>query len=337
MSYQFSNIDIYRLTLKVLENIPTHREAAKSPDEIIASVAQELSLSYDIVLGLTISNFAYLSLFDVLLWEGKLCKIKSQIPDYFVKSLGWYLANNKTILSNWERDGVSRELAFKDILEKAPYFLKSMEDTRLKISNNENIDSGYSRLQETSVVLIKGLIKGNSYFLHQWDDLSQQFQLIGGKKRVGEEHLETAKRELHEEITQHDLVYGKDYDLILLSNPQQPITYREVSKTYGALTEYRLWVYGVKFNLNQLTLSKFDKWISVNEMRKGLTNDNQSIRNAEICRIIDSILPNGLEGVQVSINKIQKNIHFFDYLEIKPQFLGFLAFDIKSFFQNLFK
>lgn len=239
--------------------------------------------------------------------------------------------NHQKLLSNWERKGTAREIKVTNMLEMAPYFLKMMEQRRLELSEREGISAGHSRFQSVALILIKGLEKGEIYFLHQWDTAAEQYQLIGGRQRPNESHFETAKRELHEEIIRHDLVYGRDYELTLLSNPSQPIKALEISRTFGALTAYEFWIYGVKFKFDQLRLSEIDRWISIDEMKKGITNRGSSISDPKLYRFFDASLPSGIEGVPLSIN-VSQTENYLDFIEMKPKLFGFLTIDIKGIF-----
>lgn len=210
----------------------------------------------------------------------------------------------------------------------APHFLKLMEERRLEISRGNKIEHGYSRLQPVAILLVKGEAKGKPYFLHKWDDIAKQFQLIGGKQRPKEPNIETAMREMVEEVSR-DLRYGRDYELTLLND--KPIQIYEVSRSYGALTLYQFSLYRVQIKIKRLCLSESDKWISIEEMQKGFTKTGRLIRDAKVFRLFDSAIPNGLEKLPATI-KLSNN-DYLDYVEMKPGFWGF-NIDIKRIIQN---
>lgn len=93
------------------------------------------------------------------------------------------------------------------------------------------------------------------------------------EKKDTENHFETAKRELLEELNNYDLIYGKDFILQSLNQNSTPLRKLEISRTYGALTSYEFWLYSVKFNITNFNKSHINRWISLNEMRKGMTYD----------------------------------------------------------------
>jgi len=320
---------MHEVVLRVLETIPSHRESPKASEEISTLVANNQSIPSEIINGVTIATIAFLDIFGVLEWRGHSCRLSHQIPDYFRHSLLWYFGNHQQVLSNWTREGVAREISITNLLDTASHFVKLMERKRLEISNKEEIDSGASRIQPVSVILIKGVEKKKSYFLHQWDDRAEQFQLIGGRKRENELPLDTAKRELHEEISQHNLLYGRDYELLQLQLSSTPINYKDVSRTYGAITAYEFWLYGVKLNLEQLRLSPNDRWILQEEMKNGVTSTGKKIRDPQLYRLFDANILNGIESVPQSIS-ICKTVDYLKFIEFKPEIKGLGSIDLKG-------
>lgn len=323
----------HQVVLRVLGALPSHRETPKTAEEISEFVVEDNSMHSEIINGVTIATLAFLDIFGVLEWKGNTCRLSHQIPDYFRCSLLWYFENHKQVLSNWAREGVAREINITNLLDTASYFVKLMEQKRLEISDKENIDSGASRIQPVSIILIKGEMEKKPYFLHQWDDRAEQFQLIGGRKREDELPLETAKRELQEEISQHNLVYDKDYKLILLQQSNTSISYKDVSRTYGAITAYEFWLYGVKLNLEELRLSPNDRWISQEEMKNGFTSTGKKIRDPQLYRLFDAHIVNGIESVPQSINicKTVDYMKFFECFEIEPEIPYIGKFKVTQF------
>lgn len=329
--------DSYKeLILEIISLIPKCSESPQSVHDIAALAAQKTGMSTDTSLCSANSTMVFLELFGVLDEYDSAYKIKSQIPEYFIKSICWFMAENQHIFSNWDRAGVAREVSASDLSDKAPYFLKSLEISRLRLAELHNIDAGHSRHQAASVMLIKAVRAGKMYFLHQWDEKAQHFQLIGGKVRLNELHSEAARRELQEEISQHNLIEQRDYEMSPLGNPQVPVKCLEVSRTYGALTEYEFWLYAVRFKLKKLKLSHYDRWISIDEMRKGVTKDSKGIFNSDLYRVFEVAIPGGFEGIPISIDSIDIGKSFWDFIEIKPSLFGFINIDLKGVF-SIFK
>lgn len=318
----------------VFAAVSSHRGAPITIDQLTQIVTDSLGCSRSYSEGLVASTLTFLQLMALIEWhENDSFCIPSQIPDYFIHSILWYLEHDQQILSNWDSVGVSREIIGSNLLDKAPYFLKAIEQRRIELSNRLFLEPGYSRIQPGVILLIRTNIGGEPYFLHQWDTKAEQFQLIGGRKRPNEDHLETAKRELAEELTGHDFVYGTDYELAFLNKDRRPMEWSQISRTYGALTHYKLWIYAVKFNIPTLHLSDIDRWISLAEMHDGFTKmDKKKIVNGERLRILETCLQGGLKCIPISIN-IKHTVNFLSYVEIKLRMFG-VSFNLKEFLKN---
>ena len=317
----------------VLGAIPSHNESPKNIEEICDTIENKINHPKEVVYGITLSTLSFLDLFAVLSCDNNRFKLHGQIPDYFINSLCWYLSSNSKIFSNWNRSGASRDIEISNLLDSPPHFLKLIEEKRMAFSDRHNIKLGHSRVQPVAICLIKTTYKGKVYFLHQWDTDASQYQIIGGKQRPNEDNIDTAKRELEEEISKHKLVYNRDYEIIKIN--QTPIESVKVSRTYGALTFYKFYLYSIKFNLNNLILSNIDKWISLDEIKRGTTASNLIIRDPEIYKLFEEQFPGSLENLPDSINH-STVINFWKYIEIKPKFF-WLTFDIKKIFIDLFK
>jgi len=322
--------ETWQAVQKALDLIPSHRASPKEAEEIAQAVAGAVAIPYEMARGIAISTLIFLDTFGVISWRGNCCRIADQIQDYFRHSLSWYIANHQQLMSNWERPGTAREMGISNLLEKAPYFLKLMEERRLALSRLETIEPGYSRVQAAAIILIKCVGKGKTYFLHQWDDRAEQYQLLGGRQRTNEHHFDTAKRELQEEISEHELVYGRDYELMLLN--EEPVKVLEVSRTYGALTAYEFWLYHAKLKMERLRLSVLDRWITMEEMKKGVTGTGKCIRHPHLCRLFDASIQNGMDNVPPSIS-VSQTVKHFDFIEIRPRIFG-ISIDLKGIVQH---
>ena len=305
---------------------------SKNHRKIASNVASELEIEYLSACNFTKAVIAFMDLFGVVLWhDDGLCQIGGQVQNYFINSLNWYFENNQHLMSNWESIGTSDEIKINNLLESSPYFLQIMEKRRLWIQKRTNLKLTPSRNQVVSVVMVKGLLNGKSYFLHQWDKDSKQFQIIGGKQRINEDHFETAKRELMEELCNLNLMYDRDYTLELLNQNNLPLKNIEISRTYGALTAYKFWIYAVKFRLKNLQLPDMDRWISLDEMRQGKTYNGKKVIDTSFYRYRN--LPRGLEYVPLSIN-LKETKKYMDFINVKPR-IWFFEFDLKKLILNI--
>jgi len=302
-------VDWREAILCALNTVPSHREAPKTIGEIAGSLTCGNSSER---LGLAGATVTFLDLFGVLAWEGERCGFKHQIPDYFRHSLAWYLSHGKPLLSNWDRPGTSKTITIDNLLDSAPYFLKALEQRRSDISQHEGLDMGFSRLQPVGVVAIKATIGAAAFFLHQWDKRAEQHQLIGGRQRPDEDQREAAARELREELEAPDLVLGRDYDLKILTSTA--IKFAEVSRTYGAITQYDLWVYSAVFRSPLPPRPSDVTWISAAEMRAGTTLSGGRI--SKLSRLLDGN-PKLLEAIEDSIDNLDE-LELTSRLNIKP-------------------
>lgn len=314
------------LVIGSLEAVPSHREDALSVQEIANHVASECQLDETTTLTGVTTTLSFLDLFDILVWCGDTVKIKGQIPNYFRISLLWYLKNNEKIVGNWDRSGTSKNLRISNLLDRGPYLLRILEERRQHLSAIYSVDPMPSRIQECSVILIKAVKDGKAYFLHQWDQKAERYQMIGGKKRENETSAETARREFLEEIADSDLVYGRDFELNLITTVEEI----DISRTYGALTKYEISVYRAMLNIDKLKLAEPDRWLSIDEVMKGKTNEGKDI--AGLCRKLNAEIPDMLIKMSESI-KLTNSKSLLDYLEAKPGLFG-IRFDLKGFFQR---
>jgi len=321
-----ANSDFNVTIARFLEKIPCDLDLPQSIDEIIATTF-ETTANKERLRNIADAVVSFLDCFGVISWHEQTIRAKSQIPTYFLQSLAWYFRNSETIFANWDRTGTARDIELTNLLDASPYFLKVLEKRRVSLAKMNNHDLGFSRSQSASVILIKTIQRNQQYFLHQWDTKAEQYQLIGGKLRNDETPTEAAKRELFEEISEHDLVYQRDYDLTLLT--ETPIHTTDVSRTYGALTAYEFWLFSATLKFHKLKLAEIDKWLSLDEMRNGLTKTGKRMTDSALCRQFEAVIPSGFSGLEQSIELKRKD--FLSCIEIKPGFWG-INLDIKKLF-----
>jgi|GEM_PF-2184163 len=328
------NDDVLRQLVKSIECIPSHREPPTTLASCVNTVSSESSLEESTTLGLCQAAVAFLSLFGIIQWRNDSSfHIGGQVQEYFRQSLLWYLKNGQEIFGDWTRPGVARDISAVSVLDTAPYFVKALEQRRLEISKRNSLEPGFSRTQPVSILLIRADINDEPHFLHQWDMRAEQFQPIGGRQRENQSELETAMRELDEEIVNHQLVNGRDY--VLQPINEQPVVRLDISRTYGALTLYKYWFFSVSFKMDVLKLSDQDRWLSLSEMRQGVTKKGRSIASSDRIPQFESAISGGLAAVPISI-KVTRTADYLKYVELKPQFFG-LSVDLKQFVIDRFR
>jgi hypothetical protein len=312
---------------ELINIIPKYEDSPISREELTEKYSKKANYSLEYSKGFvdsTIDLFMILGLFSV---QGDRFKLSHQMPHYFLKTLQWYLTNDKVMFENWERSGTAKEIHLSNLHRKAPYLLKILEEKRYHLIKHNNLKETYSREQYCSIGLIKGTYKGKQYFLFQWDNCSERFQLIGGKRREKETPEETMIREINEEISQHELVYKKDYEINKIL--EKSIIQYEISRTYGALTRYVIDLFEVKMFLKDIKLDIIDRWISYEEILKGVTkSDKKDIAGSQLLSVIKENFPNGIGQFHNSFI-IKKKLEIFEALELKPNFFG-IGLDLKK-------
>lgn len=202
--------------------------------------------------------------------------LAGQTQTYYRNNLVWYLKNDQYALCNWDRYGTAADtIHLANILGQAPYFLKAFEERRRQLAKDNKLNAEASREQPCSVVLFKAVLNDKMYLLHQWDQKAERYQLIGGKQRSNETPEETATREALEELSQAHLVPGKS---LFIGHPLiEPIEELKISRTYGALTHYKITVFPATLRVDELLTSESDLWISLPEVIAGKTHKNADI------------------------------------------------------------
>jgi 8-oxo-dGTP pyrophosphatase MutT (NUDIX family) len=317
----------------VLNQIPWHKNNPEwtTKDKLIS--ASKLTCTQDVhfIEGYIESIILILDLFDLIDIKDDSFRIKGQIPFYFINCLKWYITNDEKLISNWDRPGVGHDINVNNLLDKAPYLLKLLEYRKKEICQIKQKPIESSRKQKVSIVLIKTEYKKIPYFLFQWDTRAEQFQLIGGRSREGETEFETAKREFNEEIQLHDFVYNRDYTLEpLISN----IKITDISRSFGALTDYEFSFFLAKIKIKKIKLTEVDRWISIDEMEKGRTKNGKIITDILYFKFFNKNLPDGFKGVDNSLNQNQI-MKFFEHVELKPSFWG-ITINLSTLINSIF-
>lgn len=253
----------------------------------------------EVIDGVCITIVVFLDLLGIIEWDDQKFRLKGQIPYYFRNNLIWYLQNRENIFANWNSKGNGNDFNLENVMGKGCYILYLLEQRRIYLSKKHHYQSGYSRQQDVAITLLKTTFNGKPYFLYQWDKYSKQYQLIGGRRKENEPITDTAIREFKEEVDTISMLHNRDFRIEeLVSN----IEIKEISQTYGALTKYNFSLFWVALTLPQLRMSQLDRWISLDDMKRGKTKDGYSVTNTRFFRLFDQSLPDGFEGVKDSLS-----------------------------------
>lgn len=112
------------------------------------------------------------------------------------------------------------------------------------------------------------------YCLMQFDEKADQFQPLGGKREADDPTVEAALlRELAEELNLDPLASDSCQLVPLVLNKR----YQQVSATLQVITQYEHSFYHVRAIRFPLVVDDLTRWISLNEIRAGVTHDGRKI------------------------------------------------------------
>jgi len=232
-------------------------------------------------------------------------KAASETALYFLASLAAYMDKNLTLISDWERKGANGAHPVTQALSSGTQFLYVMERKR----TTEHGDWTPTRTVFVSQAIIRAKARGKRepMYLMQYDAAAGRYQLIGGRKRSRDQNaLEVMKREIAEELAANHLTYGDDYELHELV---PDLTISELSRTYGAFTEYHFTIYQAIFDRKHLILGPNDRWVNYSELMAGRTKDGALLITAEghnYFQDINERIHGGLQNLPLSIKATQR-------------------------------
>lgn len=297
-----------------LRGIPGHHSNYESVDSLATALSAASGISMDAATAYVNSCVAILSAFDAIIFDSGQLKLRNQVTTYFRDSLVAYLRAEHKILANWDRQGTVGAISVDHLLDRAPYFLRILEDRRLGFDGDDAVPV---RHQPCAVIFIKGEIHGKTCLLHQWDQEAERFQLIGGKCRLQEQPQDTARREFQEELADNSLTLGQDFEISPLGIP--PIEELSVSRTYGALTKYTIHGFKAVIKRHELTLSAADRWLPLDQIRACATEDRLSI--APLLTKFETAVPSLIANLQTSI-VIKAKRSWWDVFMFRPNVYG---------------
>jgi len=291
------------LVASVLRSIPTHEDEPQTIRQIAHTAAQNLDgFTVEEVQPIVDGIVVVLVAFDALTRTDGRYRCRGEIALYFLRSLAWFIANDRPIVNNWMRQGVGDGQSISALLGAAPYVPKLMEHKRLDLAGSNAVPI---RRQRLACVLVKTAVDGRSYYLFEWDRVAAQYQLIGGRIHKDEEPEAAATQEFIEETvgeSRQRLVHRRDFDITALQWVRPPpLDWASVSRTVGALTQYAIWVYGVRLKIDRLQLDESYRWLSVPEMLDGGPIRGRPTTDASLFRLINASLAGGLEQAPLSI------------------------------------
>lgn len=302
-----------RLVCQALAAIPSHREPARSAAEI----ARRLSKACEAVdrpapeeaEAAVRCALAVLDLFGVLATSAEGHRTAGQVATYFLHSLAWYVEHGIPLVDGWQARGIHGESGAL-ALDRAPDFLNAMERRRLAVAARLGLDAPASRHQEAVLILVKGVLDGEVYYLHRFDADARRYQLIGGRVEPGEAPLAAALRELREELG----IAADHAALHPLIVPPARIALTAISPTYGALTDYTFSAFGAMLDARKIILHRSDRWLSVAEMLDEGGQAGRLANDARLMCTLDRCLPGGLRGAPILPVEIRGLPNYHDHV-----------------------
>jgi hypothetical protein len=250
---------------RFLRAIPQSNQPAQRLDVLAAALSMEAAHLYGIAQMLRLFGIVTLTpdkdAIDAADINAVQIQASSQAAKYTLNSLAAYADDGQQIVTDWQTRGLQ-----DDLLANGASFLGQLDAQRLRLSD----DPQPSRVQAVAQVIIKRTNPqtGQPELLFQWDEAASQYQLIGGRKSDDDpDMLTTIQREISEELPGNSLQYGTDYDLkpLLHDQPTAPT----VSRTFGALTQYRFTLYLMTALRQAPVLSADDAWIRLQDAQTG--------------------------------------------------------------------
>ncbi len=277
-----------------LELIPSHRDPPKTEQTLIAELAAKLSLPAAECTGIISAAIGILDTMGMMRSDADGLRLNGQLPQYFVRSLGWFAKHGLPALDGWRQDvaPLSKVLPRGDYFDHAAHVLAAIEARRIRLAIKHGLNAEASRDQSAVVVMIGDGDAQQPRYLHQFDTRADQYQLIGGRIEIGETILMAAKREVVEELgpaAENVLVPDRDFSLKLMYDGKPALVTVETSHTYGALTRYTFYGCTAEWRV-PIRLGPKDRWIPLDEALTGRTHDGVRVGNIRLLeRLADAV------------------------------------------------
>lgn len=217
----------------------------------------------------------------------------SEQASYFLLSSAEYARSSKPILDGWQRNIPMVQSQGGPL--NGPILATAMESARLGWPQATPI-----RRAEIAQVLIKGKFGWGlvDRYLVRWDAKAHSYQLIGGHSRPHDADIEeTMWRELEEETP--GLLSTRINDgLIKLTES----SVNQVSRTYGALTEYKMTFFRASLGTNKPLLTQSERWVTAKELERGKTRKGDPINQVGLAHSMDD-LSQTLQDLPLSFRK----------------------------------
>ncbi|MEW1828478.1 NUDIX hydrolase [Streptomyces sp. NPDC088196] len=215
---------------------------------------------------------------------------------YFLRSLAAYLRSDHTILDNWERA----------VIEAGPYtdgqVLAGPQLLHLAESRRLTLDTDAEPLREVDVVQVVVKVRhrgrgARAQYLLQYDERARQYQLPGGHVRSSDgDRRAAAVRELEEELAGY--VHRPDRDVLTELGTIEAV---QPSRTFGAVTAYRVVLFHLKTDAERLLLGPGARWVAADRLFDPDFRLGHATLNVTALSRLNDMLPGGLQGLPLSV------------------------------------
>ncbi|MFJ3941464.1 NUDIX domain-containing protein [Streptomyces parvus] len=216
---------------------------------------------------------------------------------YFLRALAAYLRSGHELLDNWERAGTVAGPYTDHQALTGPQFLYLAENRRL------SLDPAAVPLREVEVVqvVVKARRRGRggqAHYLLQYDERARQYQLPGGHVRTTDaDHRAAAIRELEEELAGYH--HDPDRDTLVDLGTIEAV---QPSRTFGAVSAYRVTFFQLKTESDRLLLGPGSHWTQEEQILDPAFRIGQASLNVTALSQLDTTLPGGLKGLPLSVS-----------------------------------
>ncbi|MEQ8145659.1 NUDIX hydrolase [Streptomyces sp. OP7] len=215
---------------------------------------------------------------------------------YFLRGLAAYMRSDHAILDNWERPGTDIEPSTVGRALTGPQFLYLAEERRLALDP----DAPPLRHADVVQVLVKAKLRGRggrAQYLLQYDERARQYQLPGGHVRTSDASLRSAAaRELEEELDGY--TYRSDRDVLTELGVVDAV---QSSRTYGAITDYRVTFFHLKVDAERLRPGPGARWVDESRLFDPDFRIGRASLNVTALSRLNATLPGGMHGLPWSI------------------------------------
>lgn len=262
---------VKNLFLKFIEEIPgPGSDFLSAKTFLLENSIQDISIIHSFICFLQLFNVIKVVKFN----DDFAISYVSEISQNFVISLSEYIKYDFPLVSNWDI-GHSAE-SESEMLMWGQKLLHTLEQRRVNYyGSNKTLKDVW-----TIQLIIKAFIAelNNEVFLFQFSPKVLRYQHIGGYLLTEDSSIESAiQRLLNKELSLNKFETNTNFKF---EKFYSEIYSKGISRKNSVYTSYHAQAYYLSLNLEDFKLSPEDRWITLDEMIKGVTNDGLQIKSS---------------------------------------------------------